>query len=123
MISNRDATMINPRANPGASAPDPKAWASTLYKMARNNKHAVVSEDQTRKTFMKTDSSVFALSKEKRSFLTQVEVRLAVEAAQREETRSVSWKPVEAIICNVFATGYCALTEDIKILSSRSWVT
>lgn len=122
-ILNRDANTIGRHMNVAAVAADPKAWASASDETAHDSKHAVFSEDQTRKTFMVTDCFVITPSREELRFLIQVEVKLAIEAAYRGEMRNMFQNLVDETICDVFVMGYCAATEGLKITFSYSWRT
>lgn len=102
---NRDATTIGRCLNPAAGAKDPNVWVFPLNEDPHDDKHADISENQASKTFMRTESLVVTLSREKLKFLVQVKVKSAVEVAQGEEWRSVSLKLIEEITGDVFAAG------------------
>lgn len=50
-IMKRDGAISGRRINTAAGIEDPIAWASKLNKMAFDDKHVGISEDQRRRTF------------------------------------------------------------------------
>lgn len=85
----------------------------TLDEIAHDDKLVGIDEEQSRKTSIRTYSPVITLSGEKLRYLIQLEVKSALEPAQREEVGSMSRNLVEETIRDVFATGSCVATEDI----------
>lgn len=84
--------------------------ASVLPEFDHDDKHAGISEAQTRNTLRIPDSSITTVRREKQRFLIHLEFTSAVETAQLEKMRSMRINLVEATICNVFATSYCVAT-------------
>lgn len=113
-ILNRDMTTIGRHTNNAAGAEGPTPYAPTLDEAAHNDKDADISEDQACIASVRTNSPVTLLSRKELKSLLQVEAKSYVEAAQRQEMRSVSWDLVGDIICGVSATGYWAGTENIE---------
>lgn len=77
-IMNRDVMATERHTNAAASAADRNAWASTLNEMARNRKQADFSEDQSRKSFVRTDFPFITLNRKELRSLIQIDVESAV---------------------------------------------
>lgn len=111
---NRKATTIKRHTDVAASAADQNAWAYTLDEVAHDDRHAGVSAGYIDKTSMRTGTPVITLNSEKIRYLMQVGVKLAAEAAQQAEMKSLFQNLVEENICGVCITGFLAATGSIK---------
>lgn len=85
-----------------------------MNEMIGDAKHTGNSKDQICNTSVRTVFPVIKINRVILRSLIFVEVKSAVDSAQREEMRSKFRNLVEETTCDVITTDYCAATDDKK---------